>query len=478
MPKQCLNFEVVYHPLDTGLIRDTLELYSCSGNFLMPFEASSLPRNISFYTNPIDFGELCVGESDIRDILFAKNNDPVPLKINLISIDETSSEFRILNISRDTTIPPGSSINLTVEFQPKSVGLKNASLVIHHSDLKNFEKIAKVQGIGIGTDIQTSHKDLRFIPEILQRKLKVDNLSNNDITIVGADIYPYDNYKLITPLPQTVAANSNLELTIEWNGVDAPPDTMHILAEPCVNRTIVLLAPYSAQSYLTIPTVEADPNGNEGSAVINIEFRTSAEHPYHGKRFFESELTINPRIFLPLTITSDFGEGTLIRNDIVDDRRIIGIRIEGNFPESGVVAHINGIAGLAETDTSAIRIIPNTLNWGKAVNTTWEDGLFRLINICGDRHIVQKATTLHSLVINPNPASGSFTVEFISDDTGIASIEVMNNLGQRLIVTSNFPVMKGRNKVFVYAEELMPGSYNMMVRKNAEFVSKQIIIIK
>jgi WD40 repeat protein len=477
-PGECLDFDVVYHPLDTGLIRDTLELYSCSGDFKMAFEAQSLPRNITFYTNPIDFGELCVGESDVRDILFAKNNDPVPLKINLISIEESNSDFRILNPPRDTVIPAGGSINLTIEFLPQSVGLKNSSLVLHHSDLKNFERIAKVQGVGIGTDIQTSHKDLRFIPEIPQRTLKIDNLSNNDITIVETDIYPYDNYKLLTPLPQTIEANGSLELTIEWNGVSAPPDTMHILAEPCVNRTIVLLAPYSAQSYLTIPIVEADPNGNEGDAVIDVKFKTSTEHPYDGKRFFESELTINPRIFLPLTVTSDYGEGTLIRNEIINDRRVIGFRIEGDFPESGVVANIRGVAGLAEVDTSAIRIVPGATNWGLAVNTTWEDGLFRLINVCGDRRIIQPATTLHAMNVSPNPASGSFSVEFVSDTKGIASIEVINNLGQKLILINNIQIVKGRNSVVVFAEGLIPGSYNVVVRKNAEFISKQIIIIE
>ncbi len=478
MPGECRNFDVVYHPLDTGIVRDTLELFSCSGNFRMPFEARSLPRNITFYNEPFDFGELCVGETDVRDFKFAKNNDPVPLKINLISIEESNSEFRVLNTPRDVILPPGGSINLQIEFAPKSVGLKKANVALRHSDLNNYQRIAKVQGIGIGTEIKTSHNDLRFIPEIPQRKLKIENLSDNLITIVKTDIYPYKNYRVLTKLPQPIAAKGSLELEIEWNGTNAPPDTMHILAEPCVNRTIVLLAPYSAASYLSIPTVEADPNGNEGDAVINIEYKTTTEHQYKGKRYFESEITINPRIFLPLDVSSDYGEGKLIRNEIVDDRRVIGFRIDGDFPKRGIIAKIHGMAGLAETDTSIIRIIPNSFNWGKAVNTTWEDGLFRLKNICEDRRITRKAKTLHSLIISPNPASDEFVAEFVSDTEGEGSIEVMDNLGRLYIVIIHLPIVRGKNKVVVYAKELRQGSYNVVIHKNSEFISKQVIIIK
>ncbi len=478
-PGTCIDFDIVFHPLDTGLIKDTLVFYSCSGEFRIPFEARSLPRNISFFTEPIDFGELCVGETKRKDVLFAKNNDPVPLKINIIYIDKLSeSDFVILNTPKDTIIPPGGTINLQIEFLPSSVGAKKSDILLQYSDLPYYKSKAHVIGIGIGTEIQTSHEDLRFIPEILNRKLLVTNLSNNDITIVQTDIYPYKNFSLLTPLPQSIPAKGTLELDIEWNGTVAPPDTMHILAEPCVNRTIVLLGAYSATSFLTIPTVEADPNGDEGDAVINIKYKTSTEHPYNGTCFFESEISINPRIFLPLEVTSSYGTGTLTKNEIVDDRRIIGFRIEGDFPQEGVVANIRGVAGLAETDTSIIRFQLGTSNWGKAVNTTWNDGLFRLINLCGNRRILQRGKTLADLILNPNPASSSFNVQFTSKQSGTAILEVMNNLGQILIKVENLPIVKGQNKTNISAGILTPGTYNVIVRSNIDFISKQLIIIK
>jgi WD40 repeat protein len=475
----CYDFQVIFHPLDTGLIRDTLVLYSCSGEFLIPFEAYSLPRDITFYSDPFDFGELCVGETETKDVLFARNNDPVPLKINLIYIDEgADSDFQILDLPRDTVLPPGGTIELRISFSPTSVGLKDATVLVKHSDLNYYKKKARLVGVGIGTDIQTSHDDLRFIPEIPQRKLTIQNLSNNDITIVEADIYPYNNFTIITPLPQPVKANGSLELEIEWNGIVGQPDTLHLIAEPCVNRTIVLLGAYTAHSYLDIPTVEADPNGEEGDAVINIRYKTNEDHPYQGKRFFESEITINPRMFLPLEITSDYGEGTLIRNEIVNDRRIIGFRVDGDFPAEGVVVNVRGIAGLAETDTSFIRIMPGTTNWGEAVTTTWEDGLFKLINICNDRRIIRPAAGLRELVISPNPTTGDFRVKFESDSEGNGSIEIMNNLGQLLVLVDNISIKAGTNYITINSIDLPAGSYNLIVRKSVEFISKQLIIIK
>ncbi len=474
----CFDFQVVFHPLDTGLIRDTLVLYSCSGEFLIPFEAHSLPRDISFYSNPFDFGELCVGETTEKNVLFARNNDPVPLKINLIYIDEgTASDFKIIDLPRDTILPPGGSIELNIAFSPTSVGLKNATVLVKHSDLNYYKRKAQLVGVGIGTDVQTSHDDLRFIPEIPRRKLKIENLSNNNITIVDAEIYPYNNFTVITQLPQQIEANGSLELEIEWNTTSGLPDTLHLIAEPCVNRTIVLLGAYTAHSYLTIPTVEADPNGEEGDAVINIHFKTNEDHPYDGERFFESEITINPRLFLPLEVTSDYGEGKLIRNEIINDRRVIGFRIEGDFPSEGIVANISGIAGLAETDTSFIRIIPGASNWGEAVNTSWEDGLFKLINICSDRRIIHPAHSLRELLISPNPTSGDFRVEFLSDTEGNGSIEIMNNLGQLAVLIENIAIKSGNNNFIINTVDLPAGSYNLTVRKGMEFISKQLIVI-
>ena len=54
----------------------------------------------------------------------------------------------------------------------------------------------------------------------------------------------------------------------------------------------------------------------------------------------------------------------------------------------------------------------------------------------------------------------------------------MNNLGQVIIKIDNIILTNGKNKVMVSAKELLPGSYNVVVRKNAEFISKQILIIK
>jgi len=441
----------------------------------MPFESYSKPRNISFYQTPFEFGEVCVAETAMNNFLFAKNNDPVPLKINYISILETGSPFSIVSIPKDTVLQPGESINLSITFKPQTVGPKISTILISHSDLNEYKAEGSLSGTGIGTEIQTSHSDLRFIPEIRTRKITVKNITDNNISIVSGDVYPYKNFKILTPLPLPVSAREEIELEIEWNGVVGPADTLHILAEPCVKRTVVILGPYSAQSYLTLPTVEADPNGE---ATIKVEFQTGTEHPYDGVRFFESEISINPRMFLPQSVSSDFGEGTVIRNEIINDRRIIGFRVEGDFAAQGTVAYIHGIAGLAETDTSAIRILPNSLNWGSAVSTSWSDGIFKLINLCDDRRIIQPAVTLHSLSISPNPSSGNFAAEFTSDSEGVISIDIMNNLGIKVLTMNNVLITGGTNRIDISIANLAPGAYSILIRKSAEFISQQILIIR
>jgi WD40 repeat protein len=475
-PGECLSFDIVYHPVDTGIVRDTLRFYSCAGTFLMPFESYSKMRNVSFLSDPFDFGELCVGLNAEKDFMFIRNDDPVAIKINYITFEIfDKNPFYVAGKLSDTIVQPGQVLQVRLGFAPQLTGIQSNILVVTHSDLGAYQFKGNISGRGIGTDIKLSHTDLRFIPEIKSRTINVKNLSDNTISIIKANISPFNNYKFVTPLPIQILGNSEANIQIDWDGVPTADDSLYLEAEPCVRRSYVILGQYKGQSTLSIPDVQADPNGE---ATIKVRFQTNENSAYNGDRFFESEITINPRIFLPQTVTSEFGNGTLIRNDVVNDRRIIGFRVEGNFPTTGIVADIKGIAGLAEIDTSVVRIVPQSLNWGTAVATTTQSGIFRLINLCGDRRIIQPTGSLKQLSISPNPSSGLFRVSFYSESEGIGSIDVIDNLGLKIMSVSNLNIVKGFNEVDLLGNLLSPGTYTVIVKLGSEFISQQIIIIK
>lgn len=475
-PGECLTFDIVYHPVDTGIVRDTLKFYSCAGTFLMPFSSYSKMRHISFLSDPFDFGELCVGLTAEKDFMFIRNDDPVPIKINYVTFEKTDKNpFYVAGKLSDTIVQPGQTLQVRLGFAPQLTGIQDNILVIVHSDLVGYHFKGNITGRGIGTDIKLSHSDLRFIPEIKSRIINIKNLSDNTISITKAIISPFNNYKFITPLPLEIKGGSEANIQIDWDGVPTADDSLYLEAEPCVRRTYITLGQYKGQSTLSIPEVQADPNGE---ATIKVRFQTNENSPYNGDRFFESEITINPRMFLPQSINSEFGNGTLLRNEVINDRRVIGFRIEGNFPTTGIVADIKGIAGLAEIDTSVIRFVPQSINWGTAVATTTQTGIFRLINLCGDRRVIQPTGSLKQLSISPNPSSGLFRVSFVSELAGIGSIEIIDNLGLKVMSVSNLNISKGINEVDLLGNLLSPGTYTIIVKLGSEFISQQIIVIK
>jgi len=473
----CIDFDLYYYPVDTGKIYDTLMFSSCMGTYLMPIESYSMGRNISFFQNPFDFGELCIGDTTEKDFVFLRNEDPVPIKINLVAVEQqTGDQFAVIHARLDSIINPGESLKIEIRFTPSSVGLKQAKLFIDHSDQLKYIFISQVQGVGIGTIVEASHKTLRFIPEILTRKITLKNMSDNPISLFKANIYPKNNYSVTTNLPVDIPSKGAAELEILWNGVPGTDDTLNIEAQPCVQRTLILLGEYKATSNLSIPAVEADPRNTD--AVIKVQFVNRENYSYKGTRFFESEITINPRIFLPTSVTSDFGTGTITRNEVINDRRIIGFRIDGDFPDTGFVANIKGVAGLAETDTSNMRFNSNVINWGKAVQSTMIGGIFKLINLCGDRRILQPTTNLTNMMVSPNPNEGKFDISFTSQIDGVATIEILDNLGNKLVKVTNVKISVGDNSLQILNTGLAPGTYNVIITLGGEFISKQIIILR
>lgn len=478
LPGSCLDFDITYHPLDTGKISDTLQFYSCAGIYKMPVNAYGMPRDLSFYQDPFDFGELCIGDTTYKDFMFLKNNDPVPVKINFVAVEQQlGNPFAIINGARDTIIKAGESIQLKMRFTPASVGLKSAKLFVNHSDLSTYVFEARVQGLGIGTIVEASHRNLRFIPEITRRKVTLTNASDNPISVFRTLIYSKNRFKVISQLPIAVQPKGIAEIEIEWDGTAGTDDTLIIEAQPCVQKTFVILGDYKGVSSISIPTVETSAKNID--AVIPVNFKNTANYAYSGERFFEGELTINPRIFLPISITTSFGQAKIIKNEILNDRRYIGIRIDGDFAsDTGVVAYIHGVAGLAEVDTSHIEFSQASKFWGTAVKTSVTNGIFRINDLCGDRRILQPSVNLANMMVSPNPSDGQFSITFDSDLEGTASVEVLDNIGTKVMQVTSFKVVKGSNTLNMLNIGLAPGVYNVVVTMGGAYISKQIVVVR
>lgn len=475
-PGQCVPIRVDFNPLDTGLITDSLVIVTCSRSYEIKVWGNSKNRNISFFSNVFDFGEQCLNDTTIKEFLFIKNEDPVPLLVNSIPIfGQNYNSFEIVNPIRDQILAPGETITLKSRFIPRQLSENLAEIGVMHSGQQKFIPKAGLKGVGIGTYLGISHPRLMFIPEIRQRTFKVENKSLNKITIENIIVKPVDVFRLLSTLPIDIERNNSTEITIEWFGNEFRDGEILIEASPCASASNMTIGLYSGTSALTITDVEADPREN---AIIPIKFKNTENRPYQGKRFLEAEITINPRMFYPMEVKSPYGEGLLTRNEVIDGLRVIGFRVEGDYPIEGTAVEILGIAGLAETDFSPINFLENKQFWGSQVQTVLFPGTFSLINLCGERRILHPSNNVEIISMKPNPVSDFCEIEFEVSREASVVIEIFDNLGNKMQSTSNISAREGTNTFSIPVHSLSPGTYRALVRMGADFAAQLFVVIR
>lgn len=456
-PGECKNVKFAFEPLDTGLMKETVIFRSCADEFPVEIEARSLPRNISFPLGKIIFDETCAGTKTERTIILLKNEDPAPLIINGIASDGESSPFYLSPNISDTTLAPGETLEATVVFAPTETGLFERNIVIKHSNQDKMVAKVPISGVGIGTQPQFDRNDLRFIPEIPNRKILVKNNSDNEIELIGAEFDPPGFFSIVDALPVSIPAGDSVYVEIAWNG--EPTDDVRSVMRfaPCAANQSIYMGLYSGTSSLSIPTVEADPRDR---TAIPIEFVNTRNKDYNGVRTLEGKISVRSRMFFPEAVVSDYGEGFLTSNEVSGDRRIVGFRVEGDFPIQGEACRIEGVAGLSEYDESDILFVEPSLYWGSAVETSVSGGKLKLINLCDDRRL-KFDRDLQILSINPHPVTDRFQIVLDSKTGGEIELKIYDYLGvlHKEVLVANAKV--GENSIWIDFGEAFPATYKI-----------------
>lgn len=476
-PGGCIDVKFSYIPLDTGFISDSLIFDSyCMGKYYMKIETRGLKRNLTFLTDVFNFGDVCVTDSAEKRFEIFRNDDPVPVFINALSIsDKANSPFTFKPDIRDTVLGPGETLSAVLVFKPVSTGIFENDIIVYHSNQDFMIPTHKMKGKGIGAILSSSHGLLLFIPEIDTRILKVENRSDFEVTLTEHSFSLPDYYELLTPLPVSIPAGGVAELSIKklesYNG----EFYMGFKTEPCAADLSLALGDYTGESDLSIPIVEADPRGK---ATIPIIFNNIEKNSYKGIRIFEAEIKLNPRLFFPEKAVCPYGDAEIIRNEVVNDERIIGIRVNADFPQSGLLVEIQGVAGIAEVDETPIVFIEEGLYFGTAVTTRTSNGLLKLINIVKDRKIIHNPGAVSITNIMPNPASDLFDIEFESKADGIGTLGIYDTMGNLIKSIPNVQIKSGFNTLAVPIAEVPVGNYRVSIIMNGSTASSTIVIMK
>ena len=189
-------------------------------------------------------------------------------------------------------------------------------------------------GKGIGTFIDISPNPMPYIPELKRRSLVLKNTGETELVINKIALDPINIFRINSALPLKILPHGVDSLEIEWygdrNGVNSV--VLDMEAVPCLVQKTISLRFFDGGSQLSIPAVSADVRGE---ATIPINYTNSSNYPYLGERFFEAEISMNPRLFLPFEVSSVHGLAEITRNEVVSGRRYVKLRVEGNFPEQG-----------------------------------------------------------------------------------------------------------------------------------------------
>ncbi len=475
-PGECLEIVVNFNPLDTGVIRDNLIFKTCNTYIRVPFSTYSYPRNVTYFNKPFEMGEVCIGDTVIYQRELFRNDDPVPLFVNFSATEPIANkEFKDETFVKDTLIPPGGSYFAKIRFTPLELGLREAEIAVYHSNQSKIKILNEVRGIGIGSFIETSHTKLLFIPEIDTRELRLHNVGKTDIVFDGFDVVPVGLYQVLTPTPFTLKPDETAIIEITKLTEIAGNASLIIDANPCLIQRFIPLGPYTSSVILSLPIVEVEATDTDVEIPITVSI--TEQESYKGIRNFEGEFEVHAGLFLPLEVSSEWGDATLTRNTIEGNIRTIGFRIDGDFPTFGILGVVKGVAGIAETDNSDLVFTTGKPFFGASTSRIeTENGKLIIIGLCEDRRIIRSYDNLSNVIINPNPANNQIQLDFDANFTGIADIEIADFMGNIVNRIAAISVSEGLNSVNFDVSSISSGLYTIRILSN-NIISTQSLII-
>jgi|GEM_PF-2881359 len=474
-PNNCFELQINIAPQDTGKIEDQVIFHSCYKDFIFPISFQSLDRKLTLINpNGNIFEETCLRTSKLTKFPIFRNDDTIDVLINRIKIEDGYGNiFKIEDFTYDTIIKPGETLYLNISFSPEELKEYSCNLFIYHSNQNNVVKRVLLKGKGIGTFLTVSHEKLMFINEINNRKLIVKNISQQRTTLTEVHFEPDGYYFLNTPLPIVIEKNQSVELDIVRKNTSIEPVQIYFTAIPCLASNAIILDNYVGTSQLKIGKVEADPRKN---AKIEISFVNTENYPYQGERFFEGEISINQRAFYPLSIFSKYGNAKISSNQVVDNKRLIKFRIEGDFGVNGTLCEITGVSGLTDEVISPIEW-KNSIFWGTSVQTNVLDGELRLTNICENRLINSKSTFINS--ISPIPAKDIINLSINNEAPTTAYIEITDIFGNVIMKTEAIYLSSGSGILLpINVSYMSNGMYKLALHTQKETIIEKIIILR
>lgn len=476
-PGECLSLSLRVFAKDTGLLTDTVELYSCGVRFTVPVSITVSDRNLEVVTMVEDFADLCVGASKTKKFTLLRNNDGIPVRITNVYVQGgLTSAFSVTPPINDTTLAPGATLDVQITYTPTDLGLDTGVVIVRYEDLDSVQRTMLVTGRGSGAELAVSHNVLPFIPEITERIVTITNNSNNEVHLTSASITAGAPFELRTPMPQTLIPGSTIEIRIGYMGGAVDSNAyLEFAAEPCASQTKVRLTLYNGSAAVGAPVISSDPRND--TAAIPIYATITEAVPYKGIRTYQGVLRVNPELYLAHSITTTIGTATIVSQEIVNGWREIVFTVDGSFEGSGEIARLVGYAGMARDDSSRLWFDSLATAFGSSVAVTYADGLLRIVHPDPNRRIVHKQAPFTIVNLYPMPATDGVTLTIYATESKPATLKVVDANGV-VIATEKLSLLHGTTASRMQTSNLLPGMYILELSSDVYTTRTQLVVVR
>ena len=466
-PNECISFRIIFDPQDIGVLDDVLTISdNCFESIKIPISGIGLPRNVAYFQEQYEFGTLCINDSLTTTINLIQNLDDVNLNITNFEIIDSDGIF-ILNDFQSTILQENDVLSFNFTVSPLFAGRNTAKLRLYFNNQEKYYFEITLAIDGIGAELLASHDYLPFIIEQNTRKLTITNQFDEEIIFKDVQFIPNNGYSLVSNLPDKISPNETIELELLWDGVYQGEVRLLVNADPCPLANNFVLLPYSSVNFITIPDIIADNAAAE--VEIPILIQESPNKNYAGTRELNASISLNPRLFFPLEVTSKFGVGEIISNSIVDNQRVIEVRARGDFALIDTALVIKGVSGIAETDQTPIVFDRNINYLGVTTDNYFSNGSLLIEGLHNDRRVIHTYNILNFVSVSPNPSKEDINVIIDATDNIKGSIVIRDLTGQEIITeTHNFN--KGENLLNFNLSKLSNGKYYIELHSEEKFL--------
>lgn len=474
-PGECLRVEFRAVPKDTGNLVDTLDLYACDRTFRVPIVIRSIDRNLATFGDMTGFGDVCVRDTAQKTFVVVRNDDPVPVVIDGISMYKgLFSQFHVLGYTPGDTLQPGESMSIRVLFVPTQRGHDTDRIVIRYAGQNSIVRYVRVYGRGAGADLDVSHRQLAFIPEVPERAVVLKNGTQNPITLNAAQITTGAPFTLLTPLPLTIPPMDSVTIRVRYDGgTIGGNDRLDFDVVPCAATTSIALVPYSATTTVWMQSVTVDPRS---TARLPIVVSIVEPVPYKGPLAYEGVMNVYQRHFYADSISVIGGSGQIISQDVQGDVRSIRFAMNTTYTRENVVAYLVGSAGIADVDSSIVTFDTTAPAFGTAVRTSYKSSLLRIANPNPDRHILTPRGPVIRM-LSPLPASDDVHVTVDANETAASTIRIVDMQGIE-VATFHAVIASGQTSITVDVRSLPRGMYRLVVQTEQSSSSSPLMVLR